>query len=378
MNRDKSESRLYNSNRITSWSGLWAELFQSELIAPADVDPRDIQFERRLVLYRLMLVLMAFSLAAIIGESVLVSHITPVSVAASASLVAILATSIRLYLRQSVLVPPIVALTITFTVVLMAIANGAEHNTLLLFPLMIALAGLLPTSVALVLGVTVVVALMLVRHATLDSEELAVHFAIIATWLLSLGVMRLVSQQADELADLALTDPLTGAFNRRYLLPQAERNLADYHRYARLSTLIMIDIDHFKAVNDRFGHEVGDVVLKALVRLVDDRIRGVDMLYRLGGEEFVVMLAETGAPSASKVAEELRISLSELDVLPEGYFTVSLGVCDVTAADSAEHWLRKVDEALYAAKAAGRNCVQVVASEPPVETSIANVLPSWR
>lgn len=378
MNTDKSENRLYNSNRITSWSSLWAELFQSKLIAPKDIDPRDIQFERRLVLYRLMLVLMAFALVAVIAETILSSGISLVTLVAGVSLIAIVATSIGLYIRQFALLPPIIALVITFTAVLMAVADGAEHNRLLLFPLMIALAGLLPTSVALVLGTTAIAVLLIIGRGAIGSTEIAVYFALVATWLLSLAVMRLVAQQADELADLALTDPLTGAFNRRYLLPQAERNLADYRRYTRLSTLIMIDIDHFKAVNDRFGHDVGDFVLKALVRLVDDRIRGVDMLYRLGGEEFVVMLTEVGAASATKVAEELRVTLSELNVLPSGHFTVSLGICDVTSVTSGEEWLRKVDEALYSAKAAGRNRIAVVASEPPAEAHVSNILPTWR
>ena len=378
MNTDKSENRLYNSNRITSWSSLWAELFQSKLIAPKDIDPRDIQFERRLVLYRLMLVLMAFALVAVIAETILSSGISLVTLVAGGSLIAIVATSIGLYIRQFALLPPIIALVITFTAVLMAVADGAEHNRLLLFPLMIALAGLLPTSVALVLGTTAIAVLLIIGRGAIGSTEIAVYFALVATWLLSLAVMRLVAQQADELADLALTDPLTGAFNRRYLLPQAERNLADYRRYTRLSTLIMIDIDHFKAVNDRFGHDVGDFVLKALVRLVDDRIRGVDMLYRLGGEEFVVMLTEVGAASATKVAEELRVTLSELNVLPSGHFTVSLGICDVTSVTSGEEWLRKVDEALYSAKAAGRNRISVVASEPPAEAHVSNILPTWR
>ena len=378
MNTDKSENRLYNSNRITSWSSLWAELFQSKLIAPKDIDPRDIQFERRLVLYRLMLVLMAFALVAVIAETILSSGISLVTLVAGVSLIAIVATSIGLYIRQFALLPPIIALVITFTAVLMAVADGAEHNRLLLFPLMIALAGLLPTSVALVLGTTAIAVLLIIGRGAIGSTEIAVYFALVATWLLSLAVMRLVAQQADELADLALTDPLTGAFNRRYLLPQAERNLADYRRYTRLSTLIMIDIDHFKAVNDRFGHDVGDFVLKALVRLVDDRIRGVDMLYRLGGEEFVVMLTEVGAASATKVAEELRVTLSELNVLPSGHITVSLGICDVTSVTSGEEWLRKVDEALYSAKAAGRNRIAVVASEPPAEAHVSNILPTWR
>ncbi len=378
MNNDKPESSLYNSTRITSWSGLWVELFQSKFIAPADADPRDIWFASRLVLYRLMLLVMAFALLAIIAETLLISAPSLVTLVATVSLLTILATSVGLHLRQAVFIPPIIALLMTFTAVLMGVASGAQHYTLLLFPLMIALTGLLPMSIALVMGFTVIAVLNIVRYGAIDSAEISIQFALIATCLLSLAMMRVVALQADKLADMALTDPLTGAFNRRYLLPQAERNIAEYRRYARLSTLVMIDIDHFKEVNDRFGHDVGDFVLKALVGLLDDRIRGVDMLYRLGGEEFVVMLAEIGATPAAKVAEELRVTLSQLNALPTGNFTVSVGVCDVTAASSGEDWLRKVDQALYKAKGAGRNCISVVATEPPVESYVSSRLPSWR
>ena len=377
MTPEPRESRLYNSNKVESWSSLWSELLQSELTAPADIDPRDIQFERRAVIYRLMLLLMGFALMTISLEG-LVVYRPVLTFAAVIGLVASAATFIRVYTTKKILLPPIVMLTYTFAVVLAAIAEGGVHHTLLLFPLMIALAGLVPTNVALVLGIAVVAVLLVVRGGSLASTEMAVYSAIVATWLLSLGVMRLLSQQADELADLALTDPLTGALNRRYLYPQAERNLADFKRYARLTTLVMIDIDHFKQINDRFGHDVGDDALQAVVSLIDDRIRGVDMLYRLGGEEFVIMLAETGALTASKVADELRVGISQLDVLPEGNMTVSMGVCDVTVVGSAEEWLRKVDEALYQAKSSGRNRVVPVATVHPTDLQISPSMPVWR
>ena len=187
-----------------------------------------------------------------------------------------------------------------------------------------------------------------------------------------------MTHQADQLADLALSDPLTGAYNRRYMQPQAIRSLADYQRYARLSSLLMIDIDHFKSINDSFGHAEGDRVLKAIVSLIDNRIRGVDMLFRLGGEEFVILLSEAGALTAAKIAEELRISIANMETTVGRPVTVSIGVCDVTLAESAEDWLTKVDEAMYAAKQQGRNRVYTLESTSIPNANISSTLPIWR
>jgi diguanylate cyclase (GGDEF)-like protein len=255
---------------------------------------------------------------------------------------------------------------------------GASHQTLWLFPLMIGVAGLLPTSVALIIGMTTLCIFMWTEGLNREPQELAQTAALFATWVISLAVMRLMTHQADQLADLALSDPLTGAYNRRYMQPQATRSLADYQRYARLSSLLMVDIDHFKLINDSFGHAEGDRVLKAIVSLIDNRIRGVDMLFRLGGEEFVILLTEAGALTATKIAEELRISISKMETTVGRRVTVSIGVCDVTLAESAEDWLTKVDEAMYTAKQQGRNRVYTLQSTSTPDAKISSTLPIWR
>ena len=190
--------------------------------------------------------------------------------------------------------------------------------------------------------------------------------------------MRLMSRQSAELADLALTDPLTGAYNRRYLTPQAQRNLADFERYARLSSLLLLDIDHFKSINDYHGHAAGDRVLQGVVGLISDRIRGVDMLFRLGGEEFVILLSDVASHSAAKIAEELRITIKALKLLPDREVTVSIGVCDVSQARSASDWLEQVDSAMYRAKQSGRDRIEVVQSSTPAFSSELADITVWR
>lgn len=379
MTSDDNYQKLYDRDRFYSWSRMRNELFQSELLAPTDVDPTDIQFSRRVTVYRLMLILMVFSVGMVAIEGLLIGTLSvPLigfALATDASLIATLILAIR---RQRILVPPIFALSLNFAVVLLAVSAGSEHHRLWLFPLMIAMAGLLPTAVVLVGGVVTLVALLSITGITSDTYLAAEQAALAATWLISLSMMRLMTRQSDELADLALTDPLTGAYNRRYLIPQAQRNLADFQRYARLSSILMIDIDHFKEINDRFGHADGDRVLQAMVKLIDARIRGVDMLFRLGGEEFVVLLSEVGTSTARKIAEELRKGISKLDVLPGKHITVSVGICDVTQVESPEDWLQKADEAMYSAKQQGRDRVCAVESVGDAKSLITTTLPIWR
>ncbi len=379
MTNEHDSKALYDSEGFLTWSRLRRELFQSELLAPTDVDPKDIQFSRRLTVYRLMLILMIFSVGMVSLEGLLIGHFsTALVVVALAVELSLIGTFYRIVSSSQILLPPIIALGLNIWVVLWAVAAGSDHQALWFFPLVIAISGLLPTGIAFVGGLLLMIALFWVHGWSEGPREMAQQGALIATWLISLSVMRLMTRQSDELADLALTDPLTGAYNRRYLIPQAQRNLADFQRYARLSSLVMIDIDHFKLINDQYGHAEGDRVLQAMVKLIDDRIRGVDMLFRLGGEEFVILLSEVGNQTAKKIGDELRMAIARLNVLPDRHFTVSVGVCDVTQVDSAEDWLKKVDEAMYAAKQQGRDRVCAIENVGAATSLISSTLPIWR
>ena len=379
MATDNDEGALYDSTDIKTWSKLKAELFQSDLLAPTDVDPKDIRFARRITIYRLMLFMMLVSVGAIALESLLLEPLdTAITWVALAGWLLLAITAVWLQKQGRVFVPPIFALAFNITLVLWAIERGADHQNLWLFPLLIGLAGLLPTGVALLSGLIAIGSFLSVRGLAVQPEEFANYTALLSTWVISLAVMRLMTHQVDELADLALSDPLTGAYNRRYLQPQALRNLADYQRYARLSSMLMIDIDHFKSINDTFGHAEGDRVLKEMVVAIDQRIRGVDMLFRLGGEEFLVLLSEVGAQTATKIAEELRMNIAQMALLADRKVTVSMGVCDVTSAASPEEWLTKVDEAMYQSKEQGRNRVSTIQPTVAIDAQISSTLPIWR
>jgi diguanylate cyclase (GGDEF)-like protein len=161
---------------------------------------------------------------------------------------------------------------------------------------------------------------------------------------------------------MATRDGLTAAFNKRYLLDALHREIAQYERHCRPLTLLMIDVDHFKKINDRFGHLAGDEVLMEICRRAENVIRRGEVLARYGGEEFAVILCETSLEDARLTAERLRDEIAG-NVVKTSHgdvpVTVSIGMAchSTTVPITANELIDLADRQLYAAKAAGRNCV---------------------
>lgn len=167
-----------------------------------------------------------------------------------------------------------------------------------------------------------------------------------------------------ELHYLSSHDPLTGLLNRRALGRQLAEEMRRADRYKRALSLFLLDVDHFKRVNDELGHQAGDSVLKDLAKMLERSVRATDYVYRYGGEEFVILLPETALKVAVELAERLRGGIAGSEVaLGDGErckLTVSIGVASYP--DGAASWealLKAADHALYAAKDAGRNCVRL-------------------
>lgn len=165
--------------------------------------------------------------------------------------------------------------------------------------------------------------------------------------------------------ELAITDGLTQVFNHRYFQERLAQEVKRAKRYRHPLSLIMIDIDHFKNYNDFYGHQKGDVILKAVADLVKEMIRETDIVARYGGEEFAVILPETGKNEALAVARKIRVSIEREafygeEILPQGQFTVSCGVATFPDDTQTRHDLiDHADRALYLAKQTGRNKVCV-------------------
>lgn len=167
----------------------------------------------------------------------------------------------------------------------------------------------------------------------------------------------------------SITDPLMGIYNRRYLEPRLADEVARASRYRTPLSVLLIDVDRFKRVNDVHGHQAGDVVLKGLARLITKTVRVTDIVARYGGEEIIVLAPNTTVKTAERLAERLRAAIETVTfpVAAETggengalHVTVSVGVtCFGPGALDARMLIRRADEALYQAKAAGRNRVMV-------------------
>ncbi|HEX8501628.1 MAG TPA: sensor domain-containing diguanylate cyclase [Pyrinomonadaceae bacterium] len=163
----------------------------------------------------------------------------------------------------------------------------------------------------------------------------------------------------------ALTDGLTGCFNRRFFEIQLERDLHLATRMRQPVSLILLDIDHFKRVNDTHGHDAGDAALRILAGALREEVRGVDTAARYGGEEFAIILPQAGPEGAAVVAERLRSRIERTEVPGVGCITASLGVATFPGdASSRELLVTAADRALYLAKRSGRNCVRTTADLP--------------
>jgi diguanylate cyclase (GGDEF)-like protein/PAS domain S-box-containing protein len=162
----------------------------------------------------------------------------------------------------------------------------------------------------------------------------------------------------EKLRELSETDSLTMIYNRRKLLEIMTLEVEKAHRHARQLSLIMIDVDSFKKINDKQGHNVGDVVLKTSANVISNILRKIDTFARYGGDEFIVMTPEASLEGALIVAEKIRASIEQHDYPDVGRVTVSVGVAELSKTDTGATLIAKADEALYAAKKKGRNKVE--------------------
>lgn len=173
-----------------------------------------------------------------------------------------------------------------------------------------------------------------------------------------------------EIQRLAITDTLTGLYNRRYFFERACQEFTRSWRYHHPLTLVMLDLDHFKSVNDTYGHLAGDLVLQTISRLVLQTVRKIDLVARFGGEEIILLLPETAPQAGERLAERLRQKIAATRIALNNYsisITASFGVCGGKPANSnlepqqeIERLIELADQALYQAKQGGRNQVRLV------------------
>lgn len=193
-----------------------------------------------------------------------------------------------------------------------------------------------------------------------DSKGGVQHICLILYDVTDTAVNKIAQQEANkQLQNLSRTDHLTGLFNRGYWELRLIQEFKRFERYQQPSSLIMMDIDHFKKVNDKYGHTVGDDVIRSVSRAIKEQVRDLDIAGRYGGEEFGLILTNTDSDGAAKFAERLRQTIEKMVVFSEGQevrFTISLGIHQLNSK-TADHrmWIEKADHALYQSKEGGRN-----------------------
>ena len=191
---------------------------------------------------------------------------------------------------------------------------------------------------------------------------------LLSTSFATLAVRRSIKAEAEvreELHRRAMTDDLTGLANRRELLASLDRAIAGARRSRRPLALAVLDIDHFKSINDSHGHPAGDAVIRRIAMLAVDVMRGQDTVGRLGGEEFAIVLPDCSAEDALAACERLRLAVRETDLEMETghqiYITLSTGIAVFEREDNSDSMIARADAALYAAKHGGRDQVKLAA-----------------
>lgn len=207
-------------------------------------------------------------------------------------------------------------------------------------------------------GITLIVLLPFVWTLLESGQALQVVLSLIIITVFLAIFVSVITNQHKELQLLAATDSLTGLFNRVLLYQSLEQAVAQNKRKGLAMTLVTFDIDHFKTINDTFGHDVGDDVLRNLGVLLKQRVRQADKVFRVGGEEFMILLFGTSLSEGQIFAEELRTLVADTKFIKDHPITISLGVSTFLVNEDWTSWVKRCDENLYQAKSAGRNQVR--------------------
>jgi diguanylate cyclase (GGDEF)-like protein len=262
-----------------------------------------------------------------------------------------------------------------FGAVLVCVKLGADA-LFWIYPLMVFIFFLVPPIKALLLlllMVSAIVSLYLSDQSHIFNSTFQLLAFIATTMVTSIFAYIFAYRthvQRQELRRLATTDPLTGAATRHSLTDELSHAVSQFQQKGIVSGLMLLDLDHFKRVNDNFGHQIGDQILSQLVPLLQQLIRQQDSVFRYGGEEFVLLIKGIQLSDLHRLAEKIRHAVWQQLALPDGSaLTTSIGIATVQHAKDWERWLQSADVALYQAKHNGRNQVVIAAEDLKTNTT---------
>ncbi|MBV1909571.1 MAG: GGDEF domain-containing protein [Kangiellaceae bacterium] len=264
----------------------------------------------------------------------------------------------HVYTTQKVAFPSIVLAMLSCAAAVATVYVKGVENIYWTYPAVVAAYYLLSPKRAIYLTVIMLALLapQMYQYLSLFSFLSSIT-TILMTCLFGYFFSTSVLEQHQMLSELAVTDALTGAGNRRALDHKLVEIVSAQSRNPSTVSLLLLDLDNFKRVNDDFGHLVGDQILIRISEIIEGRIRVTDTLYRFGGEEFVIVPLELDLDMAFQLAEQLRILVENYDLVTERKVTISVGVAQYKQGETSESWLNRADEALYRAKNGGRNLV---------------------
>ncbi|WP_137674213.1 GGDEF domain-containing protein [Agarivorans sp. Toyoura001] len=240
--------------------------------------------------------------------------------------------------------------------VLLALTRHDMHGEFFVPPLILACFIHLPLKVAerLVLAVSIVAVVLGVNHLGIH-QGIRFGIGILATHIFAWGLARVLVKQHNELKDLAFKDSLTRCYNRRALFDELLKAKQQDKRSGIKAAIVLLDLDHFKQVNDQLGHNVGDQVLVWFAHFLQQNTRVNDRVFRYGGEEFLILFHDADFDMAYKTSEKLVSTIAKIIAPEQLSVSFSAGISVIKDGESIDDWIQRADMALYQAKQAGRN-----------------------
>ncbi|MEO1593637.1 MAG: GGDEF domain-containing protein [Pseudomonadota bacterium] len=269
------------------------------------------------------------------------------------------------YVKRAVRIASICMALVAVTAAVTSVSIKGGSQVVWMYPALVALFYLMKPKEA---AVAAVVAIAIVLPVIFDGRPVGESAAYLASFgvtiCLSVAFAALTAEQRRELHTASLSDALTGVGNRRALDDTLDRAIAVAPRTDDPFVLIMLDIDHFKSVNDAHGHTIGDRVLAEIAQTIQGHARPTDACFRAGGEEFVIVASASSLVQAQKLAERLRVAITELEFPATGAtspfgVTASFGLAEHRAGETRDALYKRADDALYEAKRSGRNRLHI-------------------